>query len=99
MNQIHRAGVRHRDIRPENMIIHNDGTISIIDFDRAMLGASARSQELEMKHLLNLLDGDCESLGTHYSRSRSFSGSLSDWEGATPSTSSSSVKSSGSETS
>jgi serine/threonine protein kinase len=32
LNEIHEAGVIHRDIRPENVIIREDGGICVIDF-------------------------------------------------------------------
>jgi SAM-dependent methyltransferase len=32
----HRAGVAHRDLRPENVLLAPDGSIELVDFDRAV---------------------------------------------------------------
>ncbi|GLB43209.1 hypothetical protein LshimejAT787_1301100 [Lyophyllum shimeji] len=63
LESIHDAGVRHRDIRAENLLVDDSGVVSIVDFDQAVLNASERSREAELKHLLSLLDGDFSTIG------------------------------------
>ncbi|KAG6843570.1 hypothetical protein H0H87_003063 [Tephrocybe sp. NHM501043] len=56
---IHRAGVRHRDIRLQNLAARDDDHVAIIDFDRAKLEPSEKAKKsVEMYHLLNVLKGD-----------------------------------------
>ncbi|KDR66158.1 hypothetical protein GALMADRAFT_283987 [Galerina marginata CBS 339.88] len=35
LNSIHRAGIRHHDIRADNLLVNSDGQVFIIDFDCA----------------------------------------------------------------
>ena len=58
MTEIHEAGVRHYDIRPENLMMDDEGRASIIDFDMAKIKAGKRSRQREFAHLCALLDGD-----------------------------------------
>ncbi|KAG6907647.1 hypothetical protein DXG01_008097 [Tephrocybe rancida] len=58
LKSIHTAGVRHRDLRVENLVLSEEGLPFIIDFDRAVMGASERSRHLEVDYLCALLDGD-----------------------------------------
>lgn len=64
MNDIHRAGVRHNDLRPENLLVKDNGQVTIIDFDRATLKASRGARQRERRHLERLLDGDYIEPGT-----------------------------------
>ncbi|KAG6908551.1 hypothetical protein DXG01_004184 [Tephrocybe rancida] len=57
MTEIHRAGVRHRDLRPENLMLAANDEVAIIDFDKAELNPSEGSRQREMHHLRMLLDG------------------------------------------
>ncbi|KAG6902256.1 hypothetical protein C0995_002628 [Termitomyces sp. Mi166 len=57
---IHDAGVRHRDLRLENLTIKSNGDPCIIDFDRAEMEADERSLEHEKEKLQNILDGRYE---------------------------------------
>ncbi|KAG6847798.1 hypothetical protein H0H93_005933 [Arthromyces matolae] len=57
LQSIHAQGFRHRDIRPENLLVSEDGSVKIIDFDRASLESSEDTREREMKHLMKVLDG------------------------------------------
>ncbi|TFK66626.1 hypothetical protein BDN72DRAFT_859765 [Pluteus cervinus] len=59
---IHRAGIIHRDLRPENLAFGQDGKPMVIDFDVALLESSERHKSHEMRCLEVLLDG--ESLAT-----------------------------------
>ncbi|KAG6808381.1 hypothetical protein H0H92_004323 [Tricholoma furcatifolium] len=52
LKSIHAVGVRHRDLRIDNLTINRDGDPYIIDFDRAALEADEESQERE-RHNLN----------------------------------------------
>ncbi|TFK66627.1 hypothetical protein BDN72DRAFT_961625 [Pluteus cervinus] len=57
VDSIHRAGVVHRDLRPENLVVAQDGRPMVIDFDHACLEATDQLKEHEVSCLLNLLDG------------------------------------------
>lgn len=57
LTAIHAAGVRHRDIRPENLMFTDDDQVAIIDFDMAELDPSEGAKRREMRHMLKLLDG------------------------------------------
>lgn len=37
LRELHRKGVAHRDLRPDNVLVDTDGTVSLIDFDRAAM--------------------------------------------------------------
>lgn len=39
LNRIHTRGVIHRDLRPDNVLVAEDGRIALIDFDQAVAGA------------------------------------------------------------
>lgn len=57
MSEIHQAGVRHYDIRPNNLMMDDQGRATIIDFDMAKVTAGKRSRQREFEHLGYLLDG------------------------------------------
>ncbi|KAG5351929.1 hypothetical protein C0989_004476 [Termitomyces sp. Mn162] len=57
LKSIHDAGVRHRDLRLENLTIKSNGDPCIIDFDRAEMEADERSLDREKVKLQNVLDG------------------------------------------
>ncbi|KAF8074528.1 hypothetical protein FPV67DRAFT_585695 [Lyophyllum atratum] len=57
LGDIHDAGVRHRDIRPENLTLHDDDRVAIIDFDMAELNPSEGAKRREMRHITDLLNG------------------------------------------
>ncbi|KAG6874895.1 hypothetical protein C0992_006065 [Termitomyces sp. T32_za158] len=57
LESIHEAGVRHRDLRLENLTIKNNGAPCIIDFDRAEMEADKWSLEREKEKLQDILDG------------------------------------------
>jgi tRNA A-37 threonylcarbamoyl transferase component Bud32/SAM-dependent methyltransferase len=44
LNRIHKRGVIHRDLRPDNVLVRTDGTIGLIDFDQAVAGAQDTEQ-------------------------------------------------------
>ena len=64
LRSIHRAGVRHNDIRPFNLLVKGEGKVTIIDFDRATLGASRGARRRERKHLNRLFNHDFLEPGT-----------------------------------
>ncbi len=57
VQEIHDAGVLHRDIRAENLVIAQDGKPMVIDFDHAILDAPADGMEKEMGSVEDLLSG------------------------------------------
>ncbi|KAG5724599.1 hypothetical protein E4T56_gene4007 [Termitomyces sp. T112] len=57
LKSIHNAGVRHRDLRLENLTINHEGNPFIIDFDRAHLQADLSSREREYEDFMALLSG------------------------------------------
>ncbi|KAG6844551.1 hypothetical protein H0H87_005971 [Tephrocybe sp. NHM501043] len=58
LESIHSAGVRHRDIRGDNLVVSDDGVVNIIDFDRASMKSSEETMQREMDHLISTLDGN-----------------------------------------
>ncbi|KIM39107.1 hypothetical protein M413DRAFT_29667 [Hebeloma cylindrosporum] len=62
MTSIHRAGIRHLGLRPNNLLINEKGETFIIDFDRARHNSrpQAMSHELAcLKHFLDGKEGEC----------------------------------------
>ncbi|KAG6805214.1 hypothetical protein H0H92_000255 [Tricholoma furcatifolium] len=57
LKSIHAVGVRHRDLRIDNLTINRDGDPYIIDFDRAALEADEESHERERNNLKLTLKG------------------------------------------
>ncbi|KIM39104.1 hypothetical protein M413DRAFT_236022 [Hebeloma cylindrosporum] len=57
MASIHRAGVRHFDLRPNNLLINEEGETFIIDFDRAQLNPRPQAISREVACLKHVLDG------------------------------------------
>ncbi|KAJ7155831.1 hypothetical protein C8R46DRAFT_1116557 [Mycena filopes] len=59
LQQIHRAGVRHRDLRPSNLMFTDSGEPIIIDFDCAKLDQSGKPDKkaAEMELFVALFDG------------------------------------------
>lgn len=75
MKGIHDAGVCHRDIRPENLVVNASGDVCIIDFDRADLTSSIGARKREYEHLQDLLEGNYTPPGYFPSRSTASPGS------------------------
>ena len=57
LSEIHRGGVRHYDIRPMNLLINDEGKVTIIDFDMAKMEAGRHSRKREFDNLCSLLQG------------------------------------------
>ncbi|TFK71953.1 hypothetical protein BDN72DRAFT_957677 [Pluteus cervinus] len=57
VEQIHEAGILHRDLRVDNIVFAPDGSPRIIDFDRAILCTSEQDKEQEIKFLKTYLSG------------------------------------------
>ncbi|KAF8651018.1 hypothetical protein AX16_004952 [Volvariella volvacea WC 439] len=62
LEDIHNAGIRHRDLRWGNMTIDDDGQPHIIDFNASHLDAAKQPDEVEqeVEKMKRLLDGDEE---------------------------------------
>lgn len=86
MRSIHKAGVRHNDIRAFNLLVKDDGEVTIIDFDRATLGASRGARQRERRHLATFFeDGDYNSYGLPSDKTpQDFVASVSDGPGDQP---------------
>ncbi|TFK66384.1 hypothetical protein BDN72DRAFT_880353 [Pluteus cervinus] len=54
---VHKVGVVHQDLRPDNLVLAQDGKPMIIDFDQAVLDPTDDAKDLELKGLDNLLSG------------------------------------------
>ncbi|KAG6815131.1 hypothetical protein H0H93_010855 [Arthromyces matolae] len=88
LQSIHDQGFRHRDIRPENLLVAEDGEVQIIDFDRASLNSSEQTQQREMEHLFRVLEGPNKdfcgilgiSVGSFCDSERASSGTPRGWE-------------------
>ena len=52
LEKIHREGIIHRDISPENIILKEDGTVTLIDFGAARIqtGNETKSMSIILKH-------------------------------------------------
>jgi len=55
LEEIHKAGVLHGDLRHENLLVDELGRTAIIDFDQSEKTSSAEAMEWEMEELANLL--------------------------------------------
>ncbi|KAG6901628.1 hypothetical protein C0995_009796 [Termitomyces sp. Mi166 len=75
LTTIHQAGVRHRDIRSENLTIADNDEVAFIDFDRAELDPSETDKQREVEALNDFLNGGYGDEGSYVS-----SGSSSDPE-------------------
>ncbi|KAJ6465228.1 hypothetical protein C8R47DRAFT_1079414 [Mycena vitilis] len=58
LDDIHKAGVRHRDMRPPNLLLNDDGGAVIIDFDQAELDPPEIGLKREIFRLTQLLEGN-----------------------------------------
>ncbi|KAF9461070.1 kinase-like domain-containing protein [Collybia nuda] len=54
MSNIHTVGIRHHDIRPENLTIDDQGRVFIIDFDMAEISPTEGAKSRELSHLTEL---------------------------------------------
>ncbi|TFK66615.1 hypothetical protein BDN72DRAFT_899663 [Pluteus cervinus] len=54
---MHKADVVHRDLRPENLVIAQDGKPMVIDFDQASLNPSDHDKKNEMEYFRCFMDG------------------------------------------
>jgi serine/threonine protein kinase len=57
MQTIHDAGIRHNDLSPGNLLVNDEGQVTIIDFDRATLMSSKGARRRELARLTETLDG------------------------------------------
>ncbi|TFK66618.1 hypothetical protein BDN72DRAFT_880180 [Pluteus cervinus] len=57
VKEIHDAGVVHRDIRAENLVVAQDGRPMVIDFDNALQDAPDHCKALEIESVEDLLSG------------------------------------------
>ncbi|KAF8907628.1 hypothetical protein CPB84DRAFT_1843848 [Gymnopilus junonius] len=57
LKSLHKAGVRHNDLRSDNLLINSRNEVFIIDFDRADLEVDEGEVETELACLEDVLDG------------------------------------------
>ncbi|KAJ7052708.1 hypothetical protein C8F01DRAFT_1375777 [Mycena amicta] len=57
LESVHRAGVRHYDIRAANLMLNNAGEAFIVDVDRGRLNPSEGKKEAEMDILREAMEG------------------------------------------
>ncbi|TFK59290.1 hypothetical protein BDN72DRAFT_966105 [Pluteus cervinus] len=60
VENIHRAGILHRDLRVDNIVFAPDGKPRIIDFDRARFSTSEEDQKWEIDCLKSYLSGTAD---------------------------------------
>lgn len=74
IRNIHSAGVCHKDIRPDNILVNDAGGAFIIDFDRAKIGPQPEGAlENEVKIMQELVYGGGRAQqSTQYTSSESF---------------------------
>jgi RIO-like serine/threonine protein kinase len=58
LQEIHKAGILHGDIRRQNLLIDDYGHASIVDFDRSVKRSSAEAMEQEFQQLCDLLNNN-----------------------------------------
>ncbi|KAJ7654623.1 hypothetical protein DFH06DRAFT_1474522 [Mycena polygramma] len=58
IDAIHKAGVRHRDMRSPNLLLNDAGEAVIIDFDQAELDPPESGLKRELLNLTQLLEGN-----------------------------------------
>jgi RIO-like serine/threonine protein kinase len=56
LQEIHKAGILHGDIRRQNLLIDDWGHASIVDFDRSVKESSTKAKEQEFQQLCDLLN-------------------------------------------
>ncbi|KAJ7065524.1 hypothetical protein C8F01DRAFT_1249086 [Mycena amicta] len=57
LESVHRAGVRHYDIRSANLMLNDAGEAFIVDFDRGRLNSSEEKKQAEMDILRQAMEG------------------------------------------
>lgn len=48
LEEVHKKGIVHRDIQPKNIIVSNEGTLKLIDFDIARIPDSKKEKDTEL---------------------------------------------------
>ena len=56
LDAIHNRGIMHNDIKKENILVDENGTVFLIDFGFATLDSCHETQQNEMQQLLQCLE-------------------------------------------
>jgi len=59
LQDIHKAGVLHCDLRPQNLLVDKFGKATIIDFDQSRRDTSNTDKKRECAELIHILDTLC----------------------------------------
>lgn len=57
LHALHRNGIHHHDIRPDNVLVNEEGKVTLIDFDRACR-VNGPCQNCSDLALISALEGD-----------------------------------------